>query len=54
MLFKKLIEPLKEILEKKAFKQPLPLQKLVLPKIKGGVSLFCIAPKGKGKLRVLF
>ena len=49
MSFKKLIEPLKEILEKKAFKKPLPLQKLVLPKIKGGVSLFCIAPKGKGK-----
>jgi len=49
MSFKKLIEPLKEILEKKALKKPLPLQKLVLPKIKGGVSLFCIAPKGKGK-----
>lgn len=49
MSFKKLIEPLKIILKKNGFEHPLPLQKLILSKIKGGVSMFCIAPKGAGK-----
>lgn len=49
MSFKKLIQPLKDSLENKGFNEPLPFQKLILPKIKGGASLFCIAPKGSGK-----
>jgi superfamily II DNA/RNA helicase len=49
MPFKKLIQPLKDSLETKGFESPLPFQKLILSKIKSGVSLFCIAPKGAGK-----
>ena len=49
MSFKKLIEPLKEILAHKGFQEPLPLQKKILSKIKGGASMFVIAPKGSGK-----
>jgi len=49
MSFKKLIEPLKIVLQKKAFANPLPLQNLILSKIKGGASMFCIAPKSSGK-----
>lgn len=49
MSFKKLIQPLKEALETKGFNSPLPFQKSILPKIKGGASLFCIAPLGSGK-----
>lgn len=49
MAFKKLIQPLKDSLENKGFNEPLPFQKLVLSKIKGGASLFCIAPMGAGK-----
>ena len=49
MSFKKLIEPLKIILKKNGFEHPLPLHKLILSKIKGGASMFCIAPKGAGK-----
>ena len=49
MSFKKLIEPLQEILRQKGFEQMLPLQKLILSKIKGGVNLFIIAPQGSGK-----
>ena len=49
MSFKKLIQPLKNILEHKGFNEPLPFQKLTLPKIKSGASLFCIAPKETGK-----
>ena len=49
MSFKKLIEPLKDILENKGFDEPLVFQKSILSKIKGGASLFCIAPKGAGK-----
>ncbi|OEJ98481.1 DEAD/DEAH box helicase [Flavivirga aquatica] len=49
MPFKKLIQSLKDTLEHKDFYEPLPLQKSILPKIKGGASLFCIAPKGTGK-----
>jgi superfamily II DNA/RNA helicase len=49
MSFKKLIEPLKIVLQKKAFANPLPLQNLILSKIKGGASMLCIAPKSSGK-----
>ncbi len=49
MPFKKLIEPLKDILVHKGFDAPLPLQKKILSKIKGGSSFFVIAPKGSGK-----
>lgn len=49
MSFKKLIEPLQEILKQKGFTAMLPLQQLILSKIKGGVNLFVIAPPGSGK-----
>tara|TARA_R110002049_G_scaffold309298_1_gene520476 strand:+ start:4917 stop:5567 length:651 start_codon:yes stop_codon:yes gene_type:complete len=49
MSFKKLIEPLKDNLKHKGFESPLPFQKTILPKIKSGASLFCIAPKDSGK-----
>ncbi|WP_194767705.1 DEAD/DEAH box helicase [Tamlana sp. I1] len=49
MSFKKLIEPLRNSLESKGFNEPLPLQKLILSKIKGGASMFVMAPKGSGK-----
>jgi superfamily II DNA/RNA helicase len=49
MSFKKLIEPLNSALQDKAIESPLPLQKKILPIIKSGKSIFCIAPEGKGK-----
>ncbi len=49
MPFKKLIEPLKDTIEYNKFETALPLQKLILSKIKGGASLFAIGPKGCGK-----
>ncbi|MFI1743122.1 DEAD/DEAH box helicase [Thalassobellus sediminis] len=49
MPFKKLIEPLKDTIAHKGFETPLPLQKKILSKIKGGSSLFVIAPKESGK-----
>lgn len=49
MPFKKLIAPLKDSLENKGFDEPLPFQKSILSKIKGGASLFCVAPSGAGK-----
>ena len=49
MSFKKLIEPLANKIIDKGFEAPLPLQKKILPKIKGGASLFTIAPDGSGK-----
>lgn len=49
MSFKKLIEPLQAILINKGFETILPLQKLILSKIKGGANLFVIAPAGSGK-----
>jgi len=49
MSFKKLIESLQETLNQKAFTQMLPLQELILSKIKGGINLFVIAPTGSGK-----
>ena len=49
MSFKKLIQPLKNILENKGFDEPLAFQQSILSRIKGGASMFCIAPKGAGK-----
>lgn len=49
MSFKKLIEPLRDTLDRKGFKEPLPFQKKILSKIKGGASIFAIAPEGSGK-----
>jgi superfamily II DNA/RNA helicase len=49
MPFKKLVEPLKDNLEQNGINQPNLLQKAILSKIKGGSSLFVIAPKGSGK-----
>jgi len=49
MPFRKLNEPLKEVLESKGFKEPLPFQKKILSKIKSGANLFGIAPEGSGK-----
>ena len=49
MSFKKIIEPLKFTLQEKGFKSQLPLQKLIWSKIKGGSSMFCIAPQNSGK-----
>ena len=49
MSFKKLIEPLKDTLAYKGFEEPLAFQKKILSKIKGGTSLFAIAPEGAGK-----
>ena len=49
MSFKKLIEPLKVNLEEKGFEEPLAFQKKILSKIKGGASMFAVAPKGSGK-----
>ncbi|MFD1614403.1 DEAD/DEAH box helicase [Gelatiniphilus marinus] len=49
MSFKKLIEPLADAINHKGFKEPLPLQKQILSKIKSGASLFVIAPESSGK-----
>ncbi|PWI31622.1 DEAD/DEAH box helicase [Flavobacteriaceae bacterium LYZ1037] len=49
MSFKKLIEPIKNVLNTQGFESPLPFQKKVLSKIKSGANVFGIAPKGSGK-----
>ncbi|GAA3652285.1 DEAD/DEAH box helicase [Flavivirga jejuensis] len=49
MPFKKLIPPLKDTVTHKGFDEPLAFQKQILSKIKGGASLFAIAPKDSGK-----
>ena len=49
MAFKKIQEQLKEVLEQQGIKEPLPFQKAVVPKLKGGTSIFGIAPHGAGK-----
>ena len=49
MSFKKLTEALKETLDHKGFEKPLPLQKKILSPIKGGASMFVIAPENSGK-----
>ena len=49
MSFKKIIEPLKDNLQKNGITEPNPLQTEILSKIKGGKSMFVIAPKNAGK-----
>ncbi|MBP0905756.1 DEAD/DEAH box helicase [Mariniflexile gromovii] len=49
MSFKKLIEPLKDNLQQNGITQPNPLQTAILSKIKGGKSMFVMAPKNAGK-----
>ncbi len=49
MPFKKLIEPLKDILDHLGYNEPLPLQKKIISPIKSGSSLFVIAPDNSGK-----
>lgn len=49
MPFKKLIQPLKDTIAHKGYDEPLVFQKQILSKIKGGTSLFAIAPKDSGK-----
>ncbi|MEZ4968068.1 MAG: DEAD/DEAH box helicase [Flavobacteriaceae bacterium] len=49
MAFKKIQEQLKEALEQQGIKEPSPFQKAVVPKLKGGASIFGIAPEGAGK-----
>jgi len=53
MPFKKLIEPLKEAINRNGFEEPLPFQKLILSKIKGGANVFGIGPVGCGKTTTL-
>lgn len=49
MAWKKLNAPLTEALERLEYEGPLPFQKKIIPKIKGGTNLFGIAPAGRGK-----
>lgn len=49
MPFKKLIEPLKDAIERQGFEEPLPFQKKIISKIKGGANIFGIGPDGCGK-----
>jgi len=49
MAFKKIQDELGEALESKGINDPLPFQKAIFSKIKGGSSVFGIAPDGAGK-----
>ncbi|APY00380.1 DEAD/DEAH box helicase [Lacinutrix venerupis] len=49
MSFKKLNPQILEALENNNFEAPTPLQKKILPIIKGGANVFCIGKKGSGK-----
>jgi len=53
MPFRKLIEPLKDAIIRKQFEGPLPFQKLILSKIKGGANVFGIGPDSCGKTTTL-
>lgn len=53
MPFKKLLPILQENIAQLGFTDATPFQKLIIPKIKGGTNLFCIAPKGSGKSTAL-
>ncbi|WP_142785633.1 DEAD/DEAH box helicase [Changchengzhania lutea] len=53
MPFKKLIEPLDDALKVNGLEAPNKLQQKVLSRIKGGSSLFIVAPKGSGKTMTL-
>ncbi|WP_308992516.1 DEAD/DEAH box helicase [Mariniflexile litorale] len=49
MSFKKIIEPLKDNLQQNGITEPNSLQTKIISKIKGGKSLFVIAPENSGK-----
>src|SRR5690606_8230606 len=53
MAFKKIHPLLQEALDRLGFTEPLPFQKELLPKIKGGASVFGIAPEGAGKTNAI-
>ena len=53
MPFKKLNQPLKDVLEHLEIVEATPLQKLAIPKIKSGADTFIIAPDGSGKTTAL-
>ncbi len=53
MSFKKIQPQLQEALDRIGFTEPLPFQKEILPKIKGGASIFGIAPEGAGKTNTI-
>lgn len=46
---KKLIQPLRDNLELRGFKEPLLFQEKILTRIKGGANMFAFAPNGSGK-----
>ena len=49
MSFKKLNPVIKEVLAGLEYESPTAFQKNILPKIKSGADLYCLAPKGSGK-----
>lgn len=49
MSFKKLYPPLRERIQEFGITEPTPFQKSTMSKIKGGMNLIGIAPKGSGK-----
>lgn len=53
MPFKKLLPILQENIARLGFTEATPFQKQIIPKIKGGTNMFCIAPKGSGKSTAL-
>lgn len=53
MSFKKLNPQLLDALSRLGYEEPLPLQKVAIPKIKSGMNVFAIAPHGSGKTTTL-
>jgi len=53
MSFKKLNPILKEAINHLGFEAPLPFQKEIIPKIKGGANVYGLAPKDSGKTSAL-
>ncbi len=53
MTFKKLTASLHNAIELKGFEGPLPFQKKIISKIKGGIDLYGIASEGSGKTTAL-
>ena len=49
MSFKKLNPIIKDSLERLGYESPTAIQKNILPKIKSGADLYCLAPEGSGK-----
>ncbi|EGV42951.1 DEAD/DEAH box helicase [Bizionia argentinensis JUB59] len=53
MSFKKFHPLLKEALQDQNMEAPLPFQKEILPKLKGGMDVYGVAPEGSGKTTAL-